>query len=64
MRSPYKKSPWFYHAPRFEPGKDNVFTDCDDESHNARRKKLAAGVSHFDSGNDAYVVSNYEFILC
>ncbi|KAJ4305522.1 hypothetical protein N0V90_001053 [Kalmusia sp. IMI 367209] len=30
------------HA-RFEPGKDNVFTECDNERHDARRRKMAAG---------------------
>lgn len=45
VRSPYTRSPWYYHAARFEPGKDNVFTDCDNDSHDARRKKMAAGVS-------------------
>lgn len=45
VRSPYRRAPWYYHAARFEPGKDNVFTDCDNDSHDARRKKMAAGVS-------------------
>jgi hypothetical protein len=45
VRSPYRRSPWFYAAARFEPGKDNVFTDCDTDSHDARRKKMTAGVS-------------------
>ncbi|KAH3907555.1 hypothetical protein HBI56_159840 [Parastagonospora nodorum] len=45
VRSPYQRSPWYYHAARFEPGKDNVFTDCDNDCHDARRKKMAAGYS-------------------
>lgn len=45
VRSPYRRAPWYYHAARFEPGKDNVFTDCDNDSHDARRKKMASGVS-------------------
>ncbi|KAH9871815.1 hypothetical protein J1614_006072 [Plenodomus biglobosus] len=45
VRSPYRRAPWYYHAARFEPGKDNVFTDCDNDSHDARRKKMAAGYS-------------------
>jgi hypothetical protein len=45
VRSPYTRSPWYYHAARFEPGKDNVFTDCDNDSHDARRKKMISAVS-------------------
>lgn len=45
VRSPYRRAPWYYHAARFEPGKDNVFTECDNDRHDARRKKMAAGVS-------------------
>lgn len=45
VRSPYRKAPWYYNAARFEPGKDNVFTECDTERHDARRKKMYAGVS-------------------
>lgn len=44
VRSPYKRAPWYYHAARFEPGKDNVFTECDNDRHDARRKKMVAGV--------------------
>jgi hypothetical protein len=44
VRSPYKRAEWYYHAARFEPGKDNVFTECDNVKHDARRKKMAAGV--------------------
>ncbi|KAI4944515.1 hypothetical protein J4E86_009574 [Alternaria arbusti] len=45
VRSPYKRSSWYYHSARFETGKDNVFTDCDNDSHDARRKKMTAGYS-------------------
>ncbi|ERF76352.1 hypothetical protein EPUS_09320 [Endocarpon pusillum Z07020] len=45
VRSPYTRASWYYHCVRFEPGKDNVFTDCDNNSHDARRKKMAAGYS-------------------
>ncbi|USP73751.1 hypothetical protein yc1106_01025 [Curvularia clavata] len=45
VRSPYKRSSWYYHAARFEPGKDNVFTECDNDRHDARRKKMVAGYS-------------------
>jgi hypothetical protein len=48
VRSPYRRSPWYYHAARFEPGKDNVFTDCDNDSHDARRKKMTSAVSEVD----------------
>ncbi|KAF2133154.1 cytochrome P450 [Dothidotthia symphoricarpi CBS 119687] len=43
VRSPYQRAPWYYHAARFEPGKDNVFTDCNTDRHDARRKKMASG---------------------
>ncbi|KAL6705802.1 hypothetical protein ACN47E_006440 [Coniothyrium glycines] len=45
VRSPWRRAPWYYHAARFEPGKDNVFTECDNGKHDARRKKMAAGYS-------------------
>ncbi|ORY02937.1 cytochrome P450 monooxygenase-like protein [Clohesyomyces aquaticus] len=45
VRSPYKRGEWYYHPARFEPGKDNVFTECDNEKHDARRKKMVAGYS-------------------
>lgn len=45
VRSPYKRSSWYYHAARFETGKDNVFTECDNDRHDARRKKMVSGVS-------------------
>jgi hypothetical protein len=44
VRSPYTRASWYYHGARFEPGKDNVFTECDNAKHDARRKKLASGV--------------------
>ncbi|CAE7215810.1 Pisatin demethylase [Pyrenophora teres f. teres] len=43
VRSPYRRSTWYYHAARFEPGKDNVFTECDNDRHDARRKKMTSG---------------------
>ncbi|KAF2268106.1 pisatin demethylase [Lojkania enalia] len=43
VRSPYTRAEWYYHAARFEAGKDNVFTECDNIKHDARRKKMAAG---------------------
>jgi len=45
VRSPYRRAAFFYHAARFEVGKDNIFTECDNDRHDARRKKMAAGVS-------------------
>ncbi|KAI5378484.1 hypothetical protein J4E82_002799 [Alternaria postmessia] len=45
VRSPYARSSWYYHCARFETGKDNVFTDCDNDSHDARRKKMTSGYS-------------------
>ena len=44
VRSPYKRAEWYYHAARFEGGVDNVFTECSNEKHDARRKKMASGV--------------------
>ena len=44
VRSPYKRAEWYYHAARFKPGEDNVFTECDNDKHDVRRKKLASGV--------------------
>ncbi|KAF2191116.1 pisatin demethylase [Zopfia rhizophila CBS 207.26] len=43
VRSPYKRAEWYYHCARFEPGKDNVFTECDSEKHDVRRKKMVSG---------------------
>jgi hypothetical protein len=43
-RSPYSRAAWYYHAVRFEPGKDNVFTEVDNKKHEKRRKQMAAGV--------------------
>jgi len=45
VRSPYSRAPWYYHCARFEPGKDNVFTECDNDKHDARKKKMAFGYS-------------------
>ncbi|KAF2817669.1 pisatin demethylase [Mytilinidion resinicola] len=45
VRSPYSRSPWYYHCARFEAGKDNVFTECDNDKHDVRRKKMASGYS-------------------
>ncbi|KAF2644597.1 pisatin demethylase [Massarina eburnea CBS 473.64] len=42
VRSQYTRAPWYYHAARFETGKDNVFTECDNGRHDARRKKMAS----------------------
>jgi hypothetical protein len=44
VRSPYRRAEWFYHAIRFEPGKDSIFTDCENRRHDERRKKMASGV--------------------
>jgi hypothetical protein len=45
VRSNYKRSNWFYRAARIEPHRDNVFSQTNDELHNARRKQMTAGVS-------------------
>jgi hypothetical protein len=44
VRSPYTRSFWFYRGTRFEPGKDHVFSELDEEKHNKRRAQMASGV--------------------
>lgn len=43
-RSPYTRAPW-YVAMRLMPGVDSVFSTRDEQDHNERRKKMAAGYS-------------------
>lgn len=44
VRSRYKKAD-FYDAVRFDPTRDNIISERDDERHNELRAKMAAGVS-------------------
>merc|ERR1712000_84614 len=44
VRSTYTRGPW-YNALRFEAGKDNLFSQRDDEAHMKLRNKMAAGYS-------------------
>lgn len=45
VRSPYTRTFWFYRGTRFEPGKDHVFSQLDEEKHNKRRQQMASGYS-------------------
>ncbi|KAB8238143.1 cytochrome P450 [Aspergillus alliaceus] len=45
VRSPYKKSDWYYHTARFKLGEDNVFTETNTEKHDRRRKQMLMGYS-------------------
>ena len=44
VRSPYKRSDWYYHAARFKPGEDHVFSETDNEKHDKKRKQMFTGV--------------------
>lgn len=45
VRSNYSRAPWFYVATRVQAGKDNTFSQVDEEKHKRRRQQLAPGVS-------------------
>ncbi|EIT81919.1 cytochrome P450 monooxygenase [Aspergillus oryzae 100-8] len=45
VRSPYKRSDWYYHAARFKPGEDHVFSETNNERHDRRRKQMLMGYS-------------------
>jgi hypothetical protein len=50
VRSPYRRSDW-YIGMRFDPSRDNVESQMDEEKHAELRSKMAAGVgriSHSD----------------
>ncbi|KAK3690217.1 cytochrome P450 [Podospora appendiculata] len=49
LKAGYKRSDWYYHSFRMEHGKDNVFTDTNNDCHDARRKRLATGYSGRDN---------------
>jgi hypothetical protein len=42
VRTQYKRSDW-YDGMRFDPSRDNVLSQRDDEKHNVLRAKMAAG---------------------
>lgn len=44
VRSKYKRSDW-YIAMRFDPRRDNVLSQQDNDLHHVLRTKMAAGVS-------------------
>jgi hypothetical protein len=43
-RSPYRRSDW-YIGMRFDPARDNLESQMNDEKHTALRAKMAAGVA-------------------
>lgn len=45
VRSQYTRTYWFNASTRFEPGKDHVFSQLDEEKHTKRRQQMAAGYS-------------------
>jgi hypothetical protein len=44
VRTPYKRSDW-YNALKFDPSRENVLSQRDDEKHGVLRAKMAAGVN-------------------
>ncbi len=46
VRSPYRRSDW-YVGMRFDPTRDNVESQKDEEKHAELRSKIAAGVRLF-----------------
>ncbi len=44
VRSAYRRSNW-YVGLRFDPSRDNVLSQMDEEKHAQLRSKMAAGVS-------------------
>ncbi|RYP72212.1 hypothetical protein DL771_004342 [Monosporascus sp. 5C6A] len=45
VRSPYTRSAWYNRATRYQPGKDHVFSELDEEKHKQRRQQMAHGYS-------------------
>lgn len=41
----YTKAEWYYRAARFDWRNDNVFSQIDNQKHDARRKQMVKGVS-------------------
>lgn len=44
VRSTYSRAPWYFVGTRVQGGKDNVFSQVDEEKHKKRRQQLAPGV--------------------
>ncbi|CBX98545.1 similar to benzoate 4-monooxygenase cytochrome P450 [Plenodomus lingam JN3] len=45
VRSPYTRSAWYNTAARMRPGRDNIFSQIDEEEHTKRRQQMASGYS-------------------
>ncbi|KAK0738764.1 cytochrome P450 [Schizothecium vesticola] len=45
VRSSYSRGKWYNRATRYEPGKDHVFSELDEEKHKRRRQQMAHGYS-------------------
>ncbi|KAK4120216.1 cytochrome P450 [Parathielavia appendiculata] len=45
VRSPYTRASWFAMAFRFQPGKDNLFSETNEAIHMRRRQQMAPGYS-------------------
>ncbi|KAI8942935.1 hypothetical protein NX059_000973 [Plenodomus lindquistii] len=45
VRSPYTRTRWYNTAARMRPGRDNVFSQIDEEKHTKRRQQMAPGAS-------------------
>ncbi|KAK5655696.1 hypothetical protein OQA88_5629 [Cercophora sp. LCS_1] len=45
VRSPYSRGKWYNRATRYQPGKDHVFSELDEEKHEKRRQQMARGYS-------------------
>ncbi|KAF2111057.1 cytochrome P450 [Lophiotrema nucula] len=45
VRSPYTRTSWYNRASRVEPGRDHIFSQCDEDKHTKRRQQMAAGYS-------------------
>lgn len=44
VRSPYTRSKWYNRAARYQPGKDHVFSELDEDKHKLRRQQMTHGV--------------------
>ncbi|KAK4206779.1 cytochrome P450 [Rhypophila decipiens] len=45
VRSPYSRGEWYNRATRYQPGKDHIFSELDEEKHKRRRQQMAPGYS-------------------
>ncbi|KAM7182700.1 Cytochrome P450 [Rhypophila sp. PSN 637] len=45
VRSSYSRGEWYNRATRYQPGKDHVFSELDEEKHKRRRQQMASGYS-------------------